>query len=143
MGEATSLTKIHLKKSKCCKCATWPIQWLFKYKLLHFYLKAKNIWQMSDWNRKRVPNVRILVENCKLLEICNTQMHSHALFLTVIRSFNTWFNKKVTQIHTHQLELPRPNIKFSQLIWRKFIPALRKNYQIEPNLKNESKFDYV
>ena len=104
MGEATSLTKIHLEQSKCCKCATWPIQWLFKYKLLHFYLKAKNIWQMSDWNRKRAPNVRILVENCKLLEICTTQMHSHALFLTIIRSFNTWFNKKVTQIHTHQLE---------------------------------------
>ena len=56
----------------------WPMQWLFKYKLLHFCLKAKKIWQMSDWNRKGVPNVRTLVENCKLLEICTTQMHSHA-----------------------------------------------------------------
>lgn len=48
-----------------------------------------------------------------------------------------------TNTHTSAGELPWQNIKFSQLIWRKFIPALRKNYQIEPNLKNESKFDYV
>ena len=32
--------------------------------------------ETSDLNRKRVPNFRTLVENCKLLEICTAQMRS-------------------------------------------------------------------
>ena len=34
---------------------------------LYFPLKAKNIWQASDWNRRRVPNFRTLVKNWKVL----------------------------------------------------------------------------
>ena len=34
----------------CCECAALPIQCLFKCILLHFCLKAKKIWQTSEWN---------------------------------------------------------------------------------------------
>ena len=66
-GRATSLTLINKVKKKCCECAA---------RLLHFRLKTKKVWRTSDWNRKRVPNFRTLVKNCKLLEICAAQMRS-------------------------------------------------------------------
>ena len=74
--EATRLTTMYLKKNNCCELADWPIQWLFKLKILYFRLKAEKIWRTRDRNRKGVPNFWTFVENCKLLKICTIHKRS-------------------------------------------------------------------
>ena len=65
------------------------------------------------------------------------------LFLTIIRSFNTWFNKQVTQIHTHQLEgvISNKTLKILSTDLKEIYISFKEELPNEPNLRNEGKFD--